>query len=944
MKKILIILSLLAGLFVSILVGIWLSVDLQTVVREMVSSLSKRINGELELVAIEPGVPGKVILRGVKLRKDQKELIDIPEVHVHLSLSDLFQFKTTLKSLVFRNPKVFLEWKDGKWNLADVLRAKSNPSKSPKTLSLVSTDPEASGLSGFKIQKLQIRSADIQISKDQQVIEFRAGMDGRVQQGLLYLDSWIIAMENQSELRGSAKFNLGSLQGKVEQIAGKLQPGDLKSFLKFQKVTQEPVMGAPVQISGFLSLQPQQIVPALEIEIPSITMGDQGSGWNLLKSNWKVQGNTVEGNFEVTTQIGNFKGNTRVNWKEMLGVTEISARLNAPLADQKFEGSLDSKISIKQSPSKQMEINGITNLRDGLLGSRKLERVELATKLNWNPDNQNIHLQRAILDFPKGSGRIEASGNIPSGAPILEKLNLKINARDLRVDRLAPTNLPIPPTILKRLIGKWERGSFHIESGKGTIDKGRFHIEGKVPISLSNQPIKGLRVHLEKVPLDSFDPRLQGFVLDLLDLTPDGRLNSSLFHPSGTKVALGGELRLSPSPIKDIVSLGKFQLDHFKKFLPEYARSLPSGLMIFSLSGENIYSLKGTLGSQSVSIPVTEGIRDVQLGNLRQNFSWNGKNGLLTINNGNASLLDGKLSWNGDLSVQKPQDSALKVRYTSAPLDTALAHFAPLMKSHTDGTLAIFLSNLKLLQDSPGYPVSFEGIASIDKPQYFYHQTIHDLLAGVNQGLNQKLLKGLVKQEISQQAARSRDGVELKNIQNLKFQFDGKSINISPFTIEEIRDEFRFDVESMVLNLPIEKSDDGSVNGIVATSLSADFLKKHLPLKDSFKQSFRRKIHLDGPFTMPLSQQSISSLQKDMISLAISHTDFKEVEKELKTQAKSIEKEAKKAFKDIKSLFKSAPAAESSTASQKDDLKSKIKELKETKEAVKGLFKGLFGK
>jgi hypothetical protein len=944
MKKILIALFIIIGLFVILILGIWLSVDFQSVTHEIFRGISKRINGKLEIGSIEPGVPGKVILRNLLLTKAGKEILEIPEFEIHLSLVDLFQFKTRLESLIVRNPKLHLEWKDQQWNVADIFEPKPIVPNANKDLSLVTIDPGVSGLKGLKVDRLEVRSADIEIIKDSKNIKLRVGLEGQLENALLKIGSWLIIMGEDSEIRGEANLNLIQNKGRLENIKGRLQPASLQSLLSLMGQESPVTIQEAIEIEGSATFDPGNIVPSLEVKAPSLSLAAINPTLKLHQSSWNILGDTIQGEWELDTALGNLKGNAKANWKTKIAVTEFSGDLVSTLEETRLGAQFATKVSVKVLESKSLEFNGITTLKGGSYGENSLVDMELASQVQFVPDSGHLQIQRAILDFPGSPGRVEMRGQVPLDSFDLNNLNLNISGRNLNLKALVPLDLPSPPTEIERVSAQLKKGILKIDTGTGKTGSGRFHIAGQIPLEARKDALKDLRVHIEKVDLRFLDPRLKAFKLDYLDLTRDGRINARINGPGTSKLVLGAEASLSKSPFKDVMLMGQMNLSHLKPFLPGFSQKLPSGLINFGLSGKTHRILKGTLGSKKLSIPVTEGIDNLDLRDLLQTVKIDLEKEEFSISKGSARILEGKANWSGILDLKNLSQSQFKAGYTSGSLDRSLSHFVPLMKSHSSGSVDLSITDIKILEDTEAYPISLKGSATIKNPQYFYHQTLHDLLDGVSTGLSQNLLKGLVQGEIDQQAARSSDGVDLKDIKNLSFRFDGLNLSFSPFKLEEARDEFQFDFSSLNLKIPSKPEEVGSVAGTLGASLSAPFLKKHLPLKDSFSQSFRRDIVLEGPMSMPLSESTISSLKKDLIALAIRHTDFKEVGEDLELKAKSIKKEAKQALRDIKSLFKGSPATPTKTGTKTDNLNLKVQEIKDAKKAVKGLLKGLFGR
>ena len=216
-------------------------------------------------------------------------------------------------------------------------------------------------------------------------------------------------------------------------------------------------------------------------------------------------------------------------------------------------------------------------------------------------------------------------------------------------------------------------------------------------------------------------------------------------------------------------------------------------------------------------------------------------------------------------------------------------------------------------------------IGTIKSPEYLYHQPIFDFLNSVKNGLGSNLVKDLLQREIQAKSSEQKNGVILKDIVDIKTQLNDASLSIEPFTIEEYRDEFELRFSALEISFPLKKELEGSIRGSVILSLSADFLKKNLPLKSDFKQSFTRELVFNGPLTMPLSRASLDSFRNDLIALVATQMDMKTLEIDLKAKVKSIESEAKDVFKSF-----------INGTSDK-----KLEKLKDTREAFKGLLKGL---
>ena len=928
MKKIIIIFLITIGFGFSLLIGIWFSVDLNTVMQEMLSRLSKRINGEILLGGIEAGAPGKVILRGIKIRKDQKEVIDIPELHVHLSLADLFRFKTTLKSLVFQSPKILLEQQNNRWNLEDIQKVEPVEEDETSLKNIVPTQERSTSISGLKVDELKVQGAHIIVSKNGKELKFRAGLKGQMANGNLHLDSWIIAMENESVIRGIGKAQFHPKAGSFSEIDGTIEALDMHLLLDFFEFDGKLAFADRSTLSGTVNFRDGRLKPNLELKIAPFDVPGLKENLKASESGWKLFGDLIEGHARIQTPLGTIDSTTKINWVNQVIRSDIRSKIETTINGHFLSTKLNSSISAKKASSQKLEVNGVASFLDWTIDKKSQDQAELLFKVEYNPDKKDLDVLRAVLDFPKTSGRIEANGRIPLIDSEANKPEIKLNIRDLRLDKLVPIDRTLPLINLTRLIATIENNNILIESGTGTLGKGRFHIKGKIPSINHTGSVEGLRVHLEKIPLKVLDPRLAKVTLDFLDLTPDSKLNASISDTSGTKIAVGGVLNQSTSPIRDLLIMGEIHPFTLHSFLPQLITTTSSQPLKISMSGSSISSIESSLVGTNVFLTPLDDVNSFELSDFKQKLRWNGDQEILTFLEGKASLLGGNMRWSGDVKLFQPYWNSLSLEVSSMPLNRILGHFTATLGNHFVGDFEAAVKEIKISPNSSDLPVACKISGSIKSPEYLYHQTILDLLNSVKLGIGKELVQGLIAKEIDEKATEQNGGVILKDLVNLKAHLSGNTLIIEPFTIEEYRNEFELQFDQLTLKIPSQKADVASINGTVAMSLSADFLKKNLPLKSDFNHSFKKQLIFNGPLTMPFDEVSLNSIKADLIALITTQMDVKALEIDLKSKVKSIQKEAKEVLKEFIN----------------GDPDTKLQNLKETREAFKGLLKGLMKK
>jgi translocation and assembly module TamB len=423
-----------------------------------VALIQERLQPQLQVGEITGNIFDGLFFKDISLTTDEEDLFRARSLEIRLSLWSLFELKPVFSRVALHKPRLALRQdKDGRWNIADLLRPAGPPAPGPEEPAQLPVP-----LRAVKFSQILIIDGQVEITQGGETRKIRN----------LDLD---LGLRVDNPLGPEQTITVDRLLAAAPAPFGRLAAGgrltygkNVLNVPKFEVKSGDKVLfslagaadlteGGPIQADGRLSLSAREIGAFWE-QWPA--EGDLAAKVNLQGTTSQVR-LTLEGKFrEVTLDAAGTLGHTGEAWEYNLtgDLRNLSPDLLAL-----FDAELAKKIDQLSPLALKFQVQGAglsfppahmsLNLESGpwQYGKARVERLKLS--LNGDRDNQEF---QGSVKSNMGALALKAQGSLLTGAQ---------GKFSLQVDSLNPGPLdlgaPAGTVVSGKLAGTFTSPGWH---------------------------------------------------------------------------------------------------------------------------------------------------------------------------------------------------------------------------------------------------------------------------------------------------------------------------------------------------------------------------------------------------------------------------------------------------------------------------------------------------
>ncbi len=419
---------------------------------------------------------------------------------------------------------------------------------------------------------------------------------------------------------------------------------------------------------------------------------------------------------------------------------------------------------------------------------------------------------------------------------------------------------------------------------KGRLSEGIGQLQGAVDLDLKKAPEQmadGVELVLRSIPVSLILSDFAGMGLQKLQIQ-DRRLLASIAGEKGSRVEVAAGVNVKkPLYVEDLALRGQAHPGDFARLLK--SRGLPpvDGLVLLEggLSEPDGFELN--LKSSALSVKLTPGMAPITVSNFVSTHQLKPLSGVYRLAMLGAQIFGGNVKAQGFMQYgDESMPNAFQAQAQSINLQEMASLVDPGLKRHFEGRLNVNVTEFRVLTplDQPR-PFFLKGQFAGSGLNYYWHQTVADMIDGIEAQIRQKFLGNLLARE----ETRARQNVRFTSFKDMRpasFELLRSQLEISDLLVEEAQGDFFASSSKIRVQIPQEEPElKGMVEGEIHTTLSNRFLKAKVPmLKDAYQENLVVVMKLDGPFEMPISEQEKSRIQRDATATIVRNVDLGKAE------------------------------------------------------------------
>lgn len=446
---------------------------------------------------------------------------------------------------------------------------------------------------------------------------------------------------------------------------------------------------------------------------------------------------------------------------------------------------------------------------------------------------------------------------------------------------------------------------------KGRLSEGIGQLQGSFDLDLKKDPeamMEGIELVLGSVPASLVLSDLVGVGLQKLQIQ-GSRLLASVVGEKGTRIEVSAGVNVkSPLYAQDLTLRGQAHLGDFARLLK--SRELPPMDGLFLLEGglSEPDGLELNLKSSALSVKLTPGMAPITATNLVSTHQLKPLSGVYRLAMLGAQIFGGNVKAQGFMQYgDESMPNGFQAQAQSINLQEMASLVDPGLQRHFEGRLNVNVSEFKILTPlNEPRPFFLKGQFAGSGLNYYWHQTVADMIDGIEAQIRQKFLGNLLARE----ETRARQNVRFTSFKDMKpagFELLRSQLEISDLVVEETQGDFLASSARIKVQIPQEEPQlEGRVEGEIQTTLSNRFLKEKIPmLKDAYQEHLAVVMHLNGPFEMPISEQEKSRIQREATATLVQNVDL--------GKAENL---ARSAVEGVKSFFRGGDGSTKSSAQE----------------------------
>ncbi|MCJ8346881.1 hypothetical protein MJH12_15165, partial [bacterium] len=460
----------------------------------------------------------------------------------------------------------------------------------------------------------------------------------------------------------------------------------------------------------------------------------------------------------------------------------------------------------------------------------------ISTDLHLNTNQQVLVLKKSPILIANCNGNFVLDARIPLNGDVKESV-IHLRAESMVLRDIPYLDVPVQ---LKDLYLSSLGEQLSIKKLEMQLAGGSIKIFGALNPSSSIDKIFQGSVAVRSLNLAQISKELPNLSLRTFQMNSQNQFNLSLqsnLQSFEVKGKLQSDLK---AMLLSIQSEGSIDLAVFNDFVKKLGYHGVSGIInLESKSPKSSKQIHASILAQSLSLPVSKDLQNLNVSNIRTQLVFNSDQEVLSIPGYQLSVFGGDVQGKGLIRFNSDTDSIINCKLNNFDLNAFLTWVSKSLGGHffskIGGEISQFSFNPK---NASIDKISLLARLNLSHVKYIYHQSVLDSIQGIENSMGPKSIRKFIKKKRDGFSAKGNHFILFKDVAPLNLSMKNSLINLLPFQLVQMKDEYSFHTQSALSLLLKEDKLKSIVNGQLEYEFSNTFLKEKFPfLKKKYTEN-----------------------------------------------------------------------------------------------------------